>query len=237
MKEFQMIIVRPGNERGHNNLGWLDTYHTFSFDTYFDPGHMGFRQLRVINEDRVQPGGGFGTHPHRDMEIITYILDGALEHRDSMGNGSVIRPGEVQRMSAGTGITHSEFNPSKSELVHLLQIWILPEKKGLTPSYEQREFKTEEKRGRLRLIAGKGGRDGAVTIHQDVDLYAALLEKGEHVTCSLRPNWHAWVQVARGAITLNQASLRAGDGASVSDEKQIELAGTEKAEVLVFDLA
>ncbi|MBZ5538810.1 MAG: pirin family protein [Acidobacteriia bacterium] len=232
-----MIIVRPGNERGHNNLGWLDTYHTFSFDTYFDPDHMGFRQLRVINEDRVEPGDGFGTHPHRDMEIITYVLEGALEHRDSMGNGSLIQPGEVQRMSAGTGITHSEFNPSKSEPVHLLQIWILPEKKGLTPSYEQREFKAEEKRGRLRLIAATGGRDGAVTIHQDVDLYAGLLDAGERVTFSLRPDRHAWVQVARGAIVLNRVPLKAGDGASVSKETQLELTGTETAEVLVFDLA
>lgn len=232
-----MIVVRPGNERGHNNLGWLDTYHTFSFDTYFDPDHMGFRQLRVINEDRVEPGGGFGTHPHRDMEIITYILDGALEHRDSMGNGSVIRPGEVQRMSAGTGITHSEFNPSKSERVHLLQIWILPEKKGLTPSYEQREFKAEERRGRLRLIAAKSGRDGAVAIHQDVELYAGLLDAGERATFSIRPNRHAWVQVARGAMRLNQVALKAGDGAAVSNETQLKLTGTETAEVLVFDLA
>lgn len=232
-----MIILRPGNERGHNNLGWLDTYHTFSFDTYFDPGHMGFRQLRVINEDRVQPGGGFGTHPHRDMEIITYVLEGALEHRDSMGNGSVIRPGEVQRMSAGTGITHSEFNASKSEPVHLLQIWILPEKKGLTPSYEQREFKAEEKRGQLRLIAAKDGHDGPVRVHQDVKLYAALLDPGVQVTYSIQPNRHGWVQVARGAVMLNQLPLRAGDGASVSNEKKIELTGVEEAEVLFFDLA
>ncbi|MFI5176527.1 MAG: pirin family protein [Terriglobia bacterium] len=232
-----MIIVRPGNERGHNNLGWLDTYHTFSFDTYFDPQHMGFRQLRVINEDRVKPGSGFGTHPHRDMEIITYVLEGALEHQDSMGNGSVIRPGEVQRMSAGTGITHSEYNQSSSEGVHLLQIWILPEKKGLTPSYEQREFTRDKNGSALQLIASGSPRDGAVAVHQDIDLYAALLNPGEKVTYPMRPHRHAWVQVARGAIAINQVPLKAGDGAAISNEKQLELTGTENAEVLVFDLA
>jgi quercetin 2,3-dioxygenase len=232
-----MIVIRPGNERGHNNLGWLDTYHTFSFDTYFDPKHMGFRQLRVINEDRVKAGSGFGTHPHRDMEIITYILEGALKHQDSMGNGSIIRPGEVQRMSAGTGITHSEFNHSSSELVHLLQIWILPEKRGLVPSYEQREFPQDGNGAPLQLIASGSPRDGAVTIHQDVDLYSVTLKGGERVTYSIRPHRHAWVQVARGAVELNQLPLHAGDGASISEERQIELSGPEKAEVLVFDLA
>lgn len=232
-----MITVRPGNERGHNNLGWLDTYHTFSFDTYFDPKHMGFRHLRVINEDRVQPGRGFGTHPHRDMEIITYVLEGALEHRDSMGNGSVIRPGEVQRMTAGTGVAHSEFNHSKSGVVHLLQIWILPEKKGLTPGYEQREFKAEEKQGRLRLLAGRSGDAGALTVHQDVQLYAALVDPDQQVTHRLKPGRHAWLQVARGAVTLNDISLKAGDGAGATDETQLTIRGAEHAEVLLFDLA
>jgi redox-sensitive bicupin YhaK (pirin superfamily) len=237
MEGFHMITLRPANERGHNNLGWLDTYHTFSFDTYFDPDHMGFRTLRVINEDRVHPGSGFGTHPHRDMEIITYVLEGALEHKDSMGNGSTIRPGEVQRMSAGTGVTHSEFNHSPTEAVHLLQIWILPEKRGLAPSYEQKEFKAEEKQGKLRLIAARVGRDSAVTIHQDVELFVALLESGEKVEHRLRTNRHAWVQVARGAIRLNEVTLNAGDGAAVSADRNLTFQGIQSAEMLLFDLA
>ncbi|MBI1983585.1 MAG: pirin family protein [Acidobacteria bacterium] len=232
-----MITVRPGNERGHTEIGWLDSYHTFSFDQYFDPRFMGFRHLRVLNEDWVQPGHGFPTHPHRDMEIITYVLQGALGHKDSMGNGSLIRPGEVQRMSAGTGITHSEHNASDSEPVHLLQIWILPEEKRLQPSYEQREFKRQEMRGRLRLVAAHNPRDGAVKIHQSVELFVAQLEPGETATHQLAPSRHAWVQVARGKATLNGLRLKAGDGAAVGDELQLEIRGDESSELLLFDLA
>jgi redox-sensitive bicupin YhaK (pirin superfamily) len=208
----------------------------FSFADYSDPRYMGFCHLRVINEDRVAPGKGFPTHPHRDMEIISYVLDGALEHKDSLGTGSIIRPGEVQRMSAGTGVTHSEFNHSRSELVHFLQIWILPERTGLPPSYEQRAFSDEERRGTLRLVASQDGRDGSVTVHQDVELYAVLLNVGEQVSHQLVPGRHAWAQVARGAVTLNDAVLRAGDGAAISDEVRFVLQGTEAAEVLLFDL-
>ena len=232
-----MITRRPGNERGHANYGWLDTYHSFSFAGYYDPKHTGFRALRVINEDWVQPGKGFGTHPHRDMEIITSVLEGALEHKDSMGNGSIIKPGDIQRMSAGTGITHSEYNPSKSERVHLLQIWILPQQEGLKPSYEQRAFKTEEKRGQLRLIASPDGRDGSVTVHQDVELYATVLAPGEQVTHRLKPNRYVWVQVTGGAAMLNGLSLQAGDGAAVSDEEILEIKANDSAELLLFDLA
>jgi hypothetical protein len=232
-----MITLRPSHERGHNNLGWLNTFHTFSFDTYFDPDHMGFRTLRVINEDQVQPETGFGTHPHRDMEIITYVLAGELEHKDSMGNGSRIRPGEVQRMSAGTGVTHSEFNPSLTDPVHLLQIWILPDRKGITPSYEQREFPVAERRGKFRLIASRYGREGAVTIHQDAEVYSALLEPDEKVSHSLKPNRHAWVQVARGAVIMNGHPLNAGDGAAVSQEEILEFQAGKSSEILLFDLA
>lgn len=232
-----MLLLRPAHERGHARHGWLESYHTFSFANYADPRYMGFRHLRVINEDRVAPGKGFPTHPHRDMEIISYVLDGALEHKDSLGTGSIIRPGEVQRMSAGTGVTHSEFNHSHSELVHLLQIWILPERTGLPPSYEQRAFSDEEKRGALRLVASRDGRNGSVTIHQDVDLYAVLLNAGELVSHHLVPGRHAWVQVARGAVTLNDAMLRTGDGAAISAEARLVIQGTETAEVLLFDLA
>ncbi|MCC2668483.1 MAG: redox-sensitive bicupin YhaK, pirin superfamily [Armatimonadetes bacterium] len=232
-----MITIRPAGERGHADHGWLNTYHTFSFASYHDPSHMGFRALRVINEDWVRAGAGFGTHPHRDMEIITYVLEGALEHRDSMGNTSVIRPGEVQRMSAGSGVTHSEYNQSPSEDVHLMQIWLLPGEKGIKPSYEQQLFPAEEKRGRLRLVASPEGRDNSVTIHQDAELYVTLLEPGETVSHALRPERHAWVQVARGAVTLNGMSLQAGDGAAVSAEERLEITGAESAEVLVFDLA
>lgn len=232
-----MIKIRPSNERGHLNYGWLDTYHTFSFSEYHDPDWMAFRTLRVINEDRVQPGEGFGTHAHRDMEIITYVLQGALEHKDSMGNGSIIRPGDVQRMSAGTGVTHSEFNPSKSELVHLLQIWIFPEKKGLKPEYEQKRFEESQKKGRLCLIASRDGRDGSVTIHQDASLYAAVLKNGQRLEHSIDKNRHAWIQVARGSISLNGQLLNQGDGAAVSEEKRLEIVGKENAEILLFDLA
>ncbi len=230
-----MMQVRRAQERGHFNFGWLNTYHTFSFGEYHDPQFMGFRSLRVINEDWVQAGGGFPTHPHRDMEIVTYILEGALEHKDSMGNGSAIRPGEVQRMSAGTGITHSEYNPSPSEPVHLLQIWLLPEQRGLTPGYEQKTYPAAEKRGRMRLIASRDGREGSVTIHQDADVYAALLN-GEEIVFPLRPQRHAWVQVARGTVSINGRELGPGDAAAVSAEEQVRLGPGKDAEVLLFDL-
>jgi redox-sensitive bicupin YhaK (pirin superfamily) len=232
-----MIAVRPAAERGHADHGWLDTRHTFSFASYHDPRHMGFRSLRVINEDRVKPGEGFGTHAHRDMEILTWVLEGALEHKDSMGNGSVIRPGDLQRMSAGTGVTHSEFNPSREEPVHFLQIWLLPRERGLPPGYEQKGFPEEERRGRLRLVAAGAGRDGAVTIHQDADLWTALLEPGKSVRHALAPGRYAWVHVARGAVSLNGSTLGAGDGAAVSGEDALEIAGAADAEVLLFDLA
>ncbi len=231
-----MITLRPAQERGHNQLGWLDTHHTFSFDTYYDPRHMGFRALRVINEDWIQPDRGFGEHPHRDMEIITYLLEGALSHRDSMGAGSTIRPGEVQRMSAGSGVTHSEFNPSTTETTHLLQIWILPGKKGLTPSYEQKEFQEEEKQGRLRRIASPEGGEGALTIHQDTEVFASLLRPGETVTHELKPHRHAWIQVARGSIRVNGILMNSGDGAAISEEPHLQIEGIEAAEFLLFDL-
>ena len=231
-----MITVRRSQDRGHYDHGWLDTRHTFPFAEYHDPRHMGFRVLRVINEDRVRPGQGFGTHPHRDMEIVSYVLSGALEHRDSMGNGSTIRPGEVQRMSAGTGVLHSEFNPSASEPVHFLQIWILPERPGLAPGYEQKRFPEEEKRGRLRLLASPDGRDGSVTIHQDARILAASLEAGEEVRHALAPGRHAWVQVTRGEVELAGERLAAGDGASLSGEAAATVRGRSTAEVLLFDL-
>jgi len=232
-----MIVRRPAAERGRANLGWLDSRHTFSFGDYHDPEHMGFRALRVINEDRVQPGRGFGTHGHRDMEILSYVLDGELGHKDNMGTGSVIRPGDVQRMSAGTGVLHSEANPSPSAPVHFLQIWILPERRGLAPGYEQKRFEAPEKQGQLRLVASPDGRDGSITVHQDVDLYASVLRPGESARLVLRPGRHAWIQVARGEVTLNGQTLVQGDGAAVSEESAIELTGTADAEVLVFDLA
>jgi len=232
-----MIAIRRADERGHAQHGWLDSYHTFSFADYYDPQHMGFRGLRVINEDRVQPGRGFATHAHQDMEIISVILEGALAHQDSMGNGSIIRPGEVQRMSAGTGVTHSEHNPSTSELVHFLQIWILPERRGLPPSYEQKEFPLHEKRDRLRLIASRDGRDGSVTIHQDVDIYATSLAAGTAVHHALRPGRHAWVQMTSGEITLNGQRMGESDGAALTHESVIDMVASEAAEALVFDLA
>jgi hypothetical protein len=232
-----MIVVRRAQDRGHANHGWLDSHHTFSFADYHDPAHMGFRELRVINEDRVQPRQGFGTHSHRDMEIVSYVLEGALEHKDSIGTGSVIRPGDVQRMSAGTGVSHSEFNHSASELVHFLQIWILPERDGLAPSYEQKHFSAEERQGKLRLVASPDARDGSVRIHQDVELYASLLRSGESVAHTLRPGRHAWLQLARGHCTLNGTQLEAGDGAAMSGEASLQLSGARDAEVLLFDLA
>ncbi len=232
-----MITVRKAEERGHFDHGWLNTYHTFSFADYYDPHHMGFRTLRVINEDRVQPGHGFPTHSHRDMEILSYVIEGSLEHKDSLGNGSVIVPGDVQRMTAGTGVTHSEYNHSSSELVHFLQIWVLPEQRGLPPGYEQRAFAASEKRGQLRLIASRDGRTGSVTIHQDVDVYATLLVAREQVVHRLRPGRHAWLQVARGSVTVNDLRLTSSDGAAVSEEQTITIVGTEAAELLVFNLA
>ena len=232
-----MITVRKSEERGHQNHGWLDTYHTFSFDQYYDPAHTHFRSLRVINEDRVASGKGFPTHSHRDMEIITYILSGALEHRDSMGNGSVIRPGDVQRMSAGTGVAHSEFNPSKSEPVHLLQIWIMPRERNLTPSYEQKHFTEDERRSGLRLVASENGRDDSVTIQQDARLYAAILDRDGKLEHPLDDKRHAWIQVARGTVDVNGEALKQGDGAAISHERAITLASADGAEILLFDLA
>jgi len=232
-----MINIRHSEERGGGDYGWLNTRHTFSFNTYHDPKFMGFRSLRVINEDYVAPGQGFPTHPHRDMEIITYVLDGALEHKDSLGTGSVIRPGDGQRMSAGSGIRHSEANPSTTGDAHFLQIWILPDQQGIKPSYEQKAFPTEEKRGKLRLIASPDGEGGSVTIHQDSKLYVTLLAPGETVTHQMEPHRHAWIQIAKGSIELNGEVLKQGDGAAVSDEKQLTVKGTEEAEVLLFDLA
>jgi redox-sensitive bicupin YhaK (pirin superfamily) len=232
-----MMQIRKSDERGHADHGWLDTHFTFSFADYFDPEHVQFRTLRVMNDDRVAGGGGFPTHPHRDMEIVTYVLEGALEHRDSMGNGSVIKPGDVQYMSAGTGVAHSEFNASKTEPVHLYQIWMLPQKKGLQPVYDQKNFSEDEKRGKLRLVASPDGRDGSVKIRQDNELYATVLRTGESVKHTLEPDRHAYVQVARGSVKLNGTQLDAGDGAALSTEKSIELIGVEDAEVLVFDLA
>lgn len=232
-----MIVIRKAQERGHANHGWLDSYHTFSFANYYDPNYMGFRSLRVINEDRVSAGAGFGTHGHRDMEIITYVLEGALEHKDSIGTGSVIKPGEVQRMSAGTGILHSEFNHSQTDSVHFLQIWLLPEKQGLPASYEQRDFFPAKTPGKLHLVAAKDGREGALTVHQSVDLYAAVLEPNQGVSHTLKPQRHAWIQVARGAISLNGLSLEKGDGAAINEETEIVIEATTDAEFLLFDLA
>jgi redox-sensitive bicupin YhaK (pirin superfamily) len=231
-----MIQVRKTHERGHARHGWLESYHTFSFAGYSDPRYMGFRALRVINEDQVEPGKGFGAHSHKDMEIISYVLDGALEHQDSMGNGSVIRPADIQLMRAGTGITHSEYNPSSEELVHFLQIWILPDEMGLAPAYEQRHFPAEERWNVLRLVASRDGREGSLRLHQDAALYATLLDKGQSVTHGLAEGRHAWVQVARGRAHLNGIRLEEGDGAAVSNETTIEIAGDGPAEILVFDL-
>lgn len=232
-----MITRRPSDARGHFDHGWLDTRHTFSFASYHDPRHMGFRALRVINEDVVRQGHGFPPHSHRDMEILTYVLAGALEHKDSMGTRSVIVPGEVQRMSAGTGVTHSEFNASQTEPVHLLQIWLLPARTGLPPEYEQKAFGDADKRGTLRLVAAGDGRAGAITIHQDADLYAGLLSPGERAKHHLAPGRHAWVHVVRGAVALNGTVLATGDGAAVSDEPDLDLTATADTEILLFDLA
>jgi hypothetical protein len=232
-----MITLRKAQARGHANHGWLDSYHTFSFANYFDPQYMGFRALRVINEDTVSPGAGFGTHGHRDMEIITYVLEGALEHKDSVGTAAVLHPGEVQQMSAGTGIMHSEYNHSKSEHVHFLQIWLLPDTRGLKPTYSQRYFDLIQNSGKLRLVAAKDGRNGALKIHQDVDLFAGVLKGGDRFSYSLQSDRHGWVQVARGEINLNGLFLEAGDGAALSDISDVTIEAKSDAEMLLFDLA
>jgi redox-sensitive bicupin YhaK (pirin superfamily) len=231
------MYLRPAAERGTAEFGWLHSKHSFSFGHYHDPAHMGFGALRVINEDRVEPGAGFDTHGHRDMEIISYVLDGALEHKDSIGTGSVIRPGEVQRMSAGTGILHSEFNPSDAEQVHFLQIWIVPERAGIAPGYEQKAFPAAERQGVLRLVASRDGRDGALTIHQDVDLYAALLGAGDGVDFTLHNGRQAWLQVARGGLTANGQALVAGDGLGITETGSLAIAANDDTEFLLFDLA
>ena len=230
------LTVRKSEERGRANFGWLDSKHSFSFGHYHDPKHMGFGPLRVINDDRVAPGGGFPAHPHSDMEIISYVLDGALEHKDSLGTGSVIRPGDAQRMSAGSGIRHSEFNASKTDPVHFLQIWIIPDRKGIEPGYEQKAFPDAEKRGRLRLIGSRDGRDGSVTIHQDVDLFATLLGEGDVVEHAIAPGRGGWVQAARGSVELNGETLREGDGVAISTSGILRIAGLGEAEVLLFDM-
>lgn len=235
-----MITVRPSAARGRAEHGWLSSRHTFSFADYYDPAHMGFRALRVLNDDVVQGGRGFGTHGHRDMEIVSYVLEGKLGHRDSMGTGSEIVPGDVQRMTAGTGVLHSEMNPSPDEPVHFLQIWIVPERTGLTPGYEQKTFSDAEKQGKLRLVASRDGREGSVTVHQDVSLHAGLFAPGERATLGLAPGRHAWVHVAKGAARVNGQRLEAGDAAAISDEREVVVEGPEDGapgEVLVFDLA
>lgn len=232
-----MIQIRRAEDRGHFNHGWLETYHTFSFGDYQDPNHHQFRSLRVMNEDRVEPGKGFGTHPHRDMEIVTYVLEGALEHRDSLGNGAVLRPGEFQRMSAGTGITHSEFNPSDTEPVHLYQIWLFPERKGIEPGYEQKRFPEEQRHNRLRLVAARDAAEGSLRIHQDARIFLSTLEGGRQVRHAPAEGRHAWLQVLRGNVSLNGHTLQTGDGAAVSDEKLLTIEAAGDAEIMLFDLA
>lgn len=232
-----MIKVRKARDRGHANHGWLDSYHTFSFADYFDPAHMGFRALRVINEDRVVGGEGFDRHSHRDMEIVSYVLDGALEHKDSMGSGTVIRPDDVQRMSAGTGVTHSEYNASKRDPVHFLQIWIVPDQRGIPPSYEQKTFGRDEKAGRLRLVASPDGRDGSVTIHADATMSAGLFDAGQTARYDLAEGRHAWVHIVRGKARINGVDLSEGDAAALSGEAAVGIEGLDASELLVFDLA
>jgi redox-sensitive bicupin YhaK (pirin superfamily) len=232
-----MIKIRPSGERGHREYDWLDTRYTFSFNDYHDPRHMGFRALRVINEDRVQPGQGFGTHGHRDMEIITYVLEGSVAHRDSLGNGSVLRAGELQCMTAGSGIRHSEFNPSQTEPVHLYQIWIMPDQTGLPPRYDQRSISEAERRGQLRVIVSPDARDGSLAIHQDAELLITSLSAGEHVYHVLRPGRYAWVQALRGAVRIDDRPLTAGDGAAVSEQSSLKIVASEPSEVIVFDLS
>lgn len=232
-----MLKKRPSQERGHLDFGWLDTYHSFSFGEYYDPEHMGFRALRVINEDYIAGGRGFGTHPHQNMEILTYVLEGALEHRDSMGNGSRIVPGDVQRMSAGTGVTHSESNPLSDQRTHLLQIWILPERQGLAPSYEQKNFKDSQKRDRLCLIASRTGEEDSVVMHQDVKIYASLLQASKDLRLAAEAKRFYWIQLIRGSLEVNGETLRAGDGLSASEEAELALRAKEESEFLLFDLA
>ncbi len=231
-----MLAIRQANDRGLANHGWLNSRHTFSFGHYYDPEFMGFGPLRVINEDQVKPAQGFGTHGHSDMEIISYVLDGALEHKDSLGTGSIIKPGDVQRMTAGTGVRHSEYNASTTDSVHFLQIWIIPEKNGLEPSYEQKAFSDEEKQGKLRLVGSRDGRDGSVTIHQDVSLYSALLSDGDEIEHELADGRHGWIQVARGALLVDGNEVSAGDGVVFRGEHTITLKGTGDAEILLFDM-
>jgi quercetin 2,3-dioxygenase len=231
-----MFTIRPANERGHADHGWLDSHHTFSFADYYDPKHMGFRSLRVINDDRVAPGNGFGRHSHRDMEIVSYVLEGALEHRDSMGTGSVIRADDVQKMSAGTGVVHSEYNASKTNPVHFLQIWLVPTERGLEPSYEQKTFAGADKRGRLRVVASPDGRDDSVTIRSDAVLHAGVFAGGESAELTLSPGRHAWAQVARGKVRINGRELGEGDGAAISEEAVVRVEGVDDGEVLIFDL-
>jgi hypothetical protein len=231
------MTLRKAGERGHAKHGWLDSHHTFSFADYYDPAHMGFRALRVINDDRVEGGQGFGAHPHRDMEIISYVLDGALAHKDSTGTGAVIRPGDVQRMSAGSGVVHSEHNASKTDEVHFLQIWLVPAERGIAPGYEQKTFGDTDKRGQFRLVASPDGKDGSVTIHTDARVYASLVDAGQSAELALAPGRHAWVQVARGKARVNGTELAEGDGLAISNESKLALEGVDKAEVLTFDLA
>jgi len=232
-----MIQVRKSKERGHAKHGWLDSHHTFSFSDYYDPKFTGFRNLLVINEDRVNPGAGFGTHGHKDMEIISYVLEGELAHKDSLGTGSVLKYGDVQRMSAGSGVRHSEFNGSKEKLVHFLQIWITPKKDGIKPSYEEKKYSVEDKQNKLKLIVSPDGKDGSLQINQDASIYASILEEGKDVSLSLANGRHSWVQVVRGSLELNGTMLSEGDGASVSDVQKLELKAKKPSEVLVFDLA
>jgi redox-sensitive bicupin YhaK (pirin superfamily) len=234
---IEMMTVRHAGERGGGDHGWLNTRHTFSFSDYYDPRHMGFRDLRVINEDRVAPGRGFGAHGHRDMEILSYVVSGGLEHQDSMGNGEVIRPHEWQRMSAGTGVRHSEANASRTEPVHFYQIWILPEAEGIAPGYEQKLFAPEDKTGRLKLVASRDGREGSLRIHQDVSVYNAILKTGDEVSYQLAGGRHVWVQVIAGAVSVGGTTLRAGDGAAVSEETSLTIGASETAEIILFDLA
>ena len=231
-----MITVRRSNERGHADHGWLNTYHTFSFADYQDPNHMGFRSLRVMNEDRVAPGQGFGRHPHRDMEIVLYVLQGSLEHRDSMGNGSVLHAGDFQRITAGTGVEHSEFNPSTTEPVHFYQIWLFPDERGLKPSYEERSFSASDKHNRLRLVASRDGREGSLTVHQDADVFLGSLDSGASVSHQLRPGRHAWVQIMRGSVRVGDTMLGESDAAAISQESELTLVAVEPAEVMLFDL-
>jgi quercetin 2,3-dioxygenase len=236
-KDNAMMTIRKASERGHANHGWLDSHHTFSFADYYDPKHMGFRALRVINDDRVEAGRGFGSHPHRDMEIISYVLDGALAHKDSMGTGATIRPGDVQRMSAGTGVVHSEFNASKADEVHFLQIWLVPSKRGIAPGYEQKTFTEADKRAKLKLVASPDGSDGSVTIHTDARMYAGIFGAGERAELELADNRGAWVHVARGNVKVNDQLLGEGDGLALEGERTIRVEGVDEAELIVFDLA